>query len=114
MNQPDLSLEHDAFGRLIAIDRQGHRHVGVIPIRAFPYSSPLTWISLCDADGHEMECISDVAKLPPDVRTVLEANLAQREFVPVIRRITRISPGPVPTKWEVETDRGPTEFLLNS
>ena len=37
----------------------------------------------------------------------------RREFVPVVRRILSVS-AVEPSEWRVETDRGPTRFLLNS
>jgi hypothetical protein len=47
------------------------------------------------------------------VRNTLELELSQREFVPVIRRIISATQHE-PSDWSVETDRGPTEFQLNS
>ena len=44
----------------------------------------------------------------------MEDDLARREFVPHIRRIVKVSTDVEPPEWEVETDRGPTRFLLNS
>jgi hypothetical protein len=53
-------------------------------------------------------------QLSPGTRTALEAELAEREFLPVIKRIYRVSLQTNPCEWEVETDRGPTKFLLKS
>ena len=58
--------------------------------------------------------VEDLATLPAAVRQVLEDDLARREFVPHIRRIVKVSTDVEPSEWEVETDRGPTRFLLNS
>ena len=44
----------------------------------------------------------------------IEEELARREFVPVIRRILRVSAAVEPSEWDVETDRGPTSFVLDS
>lgn len=109
-----LGLEHDPWGRLVLIDAQGIRHVGVEPVRAFPISDPEHFISLCDSQGHELVCVEDLAKLPSATRRVLEEDLARREFVPVIERIVHVSAGTDPSQWEVQTDRGPTTFLLRS
>ena len=38
----------------------------------------------------------------------------QREFLPVIKRIYRVSLQTNPCQWEVETDRGRTEFVIKS
>ncbi|MBC7821334.1 MAG: DUF1854 domain-containing protein [Planctomycetaceae bacterium] len=107
-------LEHDAQGRLGVIDAQGRRHENVEPIRAFPISEPEHWISLCDPNGREIAQVRDLNELPTEQRELLRAELIRREFVPVIQRIERISSLAEPCEWFVETDRGPTSFVLNS
>ena len=96
------------------IDATGRRHTGVEPVRSFPISDPQHWISIVDNEGRELVLIEDLAMLPPAVRTVLEEDLARREFVPNISRIIKVSTDAEPAEWTVETDRGPTRFLLNS
>ena len=54
------------------------------------------------------------ATLDPDVRQLLDEELARREFVPVIERIVRVSGTSEPCEWTVQTDRGPTRFVLKS
>ena len=44
----------------------------------------------------------------------LEAQLADREFLPAIERITSVSGSSEPCEWSVETDRGPTQLMLKS
>jgi len=111
---PGLALERDARGRLVFTDADGRQHLGVEPIRAFPISAPRTGIALCDAGGRELLWIANLDGLPPGARAILEEELARREFVPILRRIVRISAPAEPSEWEVETDRGPTRFVLNS
>jgi hypothetical protein len=107
-----FGLRHDAWGRLVLIDAAGHEHVGAAPIRAFPISDPSHGIAVCDTDGRELVWVERLEDLPPAVRHVLEADLARREFVPVVRRILRVSAPVEPSEWEVETDRGRTTFVL--
>jgi hypothetical protein len=109
-----FALHHDAWGRLVLSDAAGRQHVGVEPVRAFPITDPRHGIALCDADGHELHWIDDLDALPPPLRSILEADLARREFVPVLRRILTVSAPVEPSEWEVETDRGRTRFVLNS
>jgi hypothetical protein len=111
---PSFTLQRDPWGRLVLIDADGRRHVGVDPVRAFPISDPEHYISICDADGREIAFIEVLAEVAPDVRQILQDELAQREFVPVIDRIVRVSSDISPADWQVETDRGPTQFTLNS
>src|SRR4051794_38943128 len=109
-----FGLSYDAWGRLVLIDGEGRRHAGVEPVRAFPITDPNRWVSLCDADGSEVAWVVDLEDLEPPIRRILEEELARREFVPVVRRIVRVSGDAVPADWNVETDRGPTRFTLDS
>lgn len=106
-----LTLGHDPAGRLV-VEADGARHVGVEPVRAFPLSEPAEWISLCDAEGREIITIQSLAELDDAARTALEIELARREFLPVIQRIVDVSMLADPSVWKVETDRGPTTFLV--
>lgn len=111
---PSFALHRDRRGRLVLTDADGQQHVGVEPIRAFPLSAPRYGLALCDAGGREVlwiECLDD---LPEEPRVILEEEVARREFVPILRRVVRISTPAEPSEWEVETDRGPTRFVLDS
>lgn len=109
-----FSLHKDERGQLTLLDAAGKRHENIEPIRAFPISDPEHWISLCDLNGREIVQIRDLAELSAEQRTLLLSELTRREFVPVIRRIESISSLAEPCEWFVETDRGPTSFVLNS
>ncbi len=108
------ALYRDAFARLVMIDAAGQEHVGVEVIRAFPISEPEHWISICDADGHEILALDDTRELSEEIRTVLLDELGKREFVPVIRRIVKVWNHTDPQEWHVVTDRGPTSFCVGS
>lgn len=114
MTDHALQLERDGWGRLVLTDGQGERHVAVEAVRAFPISDPQRWIALCDGQGHELFWIDDTAELPAGTRQVLADYLAEREFLPNIRRILSVSTDADPSEWHVETDRGETRFLLAS
>jgi hypothetical protein len=109
-----FALSIDEYGRLVLIDTQGNRHVGVEPVRAFPLSDPDRWVALVDPEGRELACVEDPATLSEDLRRRLDEELARREFVPVIERIASISSPTPPAEWEVLTDRGPTRFTFSS
>jgi Domain of unknown function (DUF1854) len=114
---PDIStirLSLDAWGRLVISDDSGPRHVGVDPVRAFPISDPTGHISFCSEDGREVFFLRTMDGLDPGTRTTLERELALREFVPVIKSITRVSAEGTPCDWDVETDHGPTTFTLDT
>jgi len=99
----DFQLERDAGGV---------RHVAVQPVRAFPLSAPDEGLSLVSAEGVELAWIDRPETLPAAQRAMLDEELAQREFVPVILRLRSVSTFSTPSTWEVDTDRGPTRLVL--
>jgi hypothetical protein len=109
-----FGLHCDPWGRLVLTDAAGGQHVGVTPVRAFPISAPEHGLALCDAEGREVWWIEEIGELPPTVRRLLEDELGRRQFMPIIHRVLSISATAEPSRWEVETDRGRTTFVLNS
>src|SRR5687768_9991781 len=109
-----FGLSLDPWGKLVLIDSEGMRHVGVTPIRAFPTTDAGRWISILDARGRELVLVEDPQTLAPAMRELLERELTQREFIPEIQRILYVSSIMEPCDWEVITDRGPTRFVLKS
>ncbi len=109
-----LQLERDALGRLVWTDAQGTRHEGVVPVRAYPISAPHEGLSLVGPDGKECVWIARLDELPPEVRALIEGELACREFVPVIHRIKSVSTYATPSVWDVDTDRGATQLVLKA
>jgi hypothetical protein len=107
-----FQLQRDAYGRLVLIDEAGARHEGVVPVRAFPIAAPDDGIALVSGDGHEAAWIDRLDDLPPTTRALVEAELASREFMPVIEAIVGVSSFACPSTWQVRTDRGPAEVLL--
>lgn len=114
MSTHDFKLTRNTAGRLVLTDAQGEIHEGIVPVRAFPISAPEEGVSLLGDDGHELQWISRLSDVPEAARTMIEAELAQREFMPEIRRIDRVSSFATPSKWQVSTDRGDTELLLKA
>lgn len=107
-----FSLSRDAYRRLVLTTADGGTHAGVVAVRAFPIAAPDSGISLLDAEGHELVWIEHLSELPEETRTLLEQELASREFMPQIRRIKNVSSFATPSTWQVETDRGDTSFVL--
>jgi hypothetical protein len=114
-NQPVemAALGRDSFGRLVLTATDGRQWVDVRPVRAFPITDPGFGLALCDKQGHELLWVERPSDLPAEARRPVEEELDQREFMPVVRRIHRVTLGE-PGQWHVETDRGPTTFLLLS
>lgn len=108
----DFQLQKNAFGRLVLTEASGEVHDGVVPVRNFPIAAPDTCVSLIGPHGRELAWIERLADLPPALRRLVEDELAQREFVPQIRRLVAVASFATPSTWTVETDRGTTEFVL--
>ncbi len=109
---PDYQLRRNAFGKLELISSDDEIHEGVVPVRAFPISAPADGIALVDPYGHELAWIDELGELPEELRTLLESELAQREFMPVITRIVSVASFATPSTWQVETDRGAATLIL--
>jgi hypothetical protein len=111
-SQVPFQLERDAFGHMVFIDAQGLRSEGCVPVRAFPIAAPGEGLSLVGTDGRELAWIDRLDTLPEALRLAIEAELAQREFMPEIRRIHKVSTFSTPSVWEVDTDRGAARLEL--
>ena len=107
-----FQLQRQPTGELVLIDAEGQAHVGVVPVRAFPLAAPDEGISLVSLEGHELAWIEQLRELPPTMRTLIEEELALRDFVPEISRLQSVSTFGTPSVWTVETDRGVTSFIL--
>ncbi|RQO40935.1 DUF1854 domain-containing protein [Variovorax sp. KBW07] len=109
-----FELERDAFGRLVLTDAQGERHVGIVPVRAFPLSAPGHGVSLVGGEGRELVWIDSVETLPAQARALLQEELAVRDFAPTLLKLHGVSSFGVPSTWTVSTDRGDTSFVLKA
>ena len=109
-----LQLERDAFGYLVLTDAEGMRHVGVVPVRAFPLTAPDDGISLVGSDGRELVWIDRMDVLPASLRRLLDEDLVARDFAPTLMKLHKVSSFGVPSTWQVSTDRGESSFVLKA
>ena len=110
--QPQFQLSRNAFGKLMFTGADGETHVGVLPVRAFPIAAPETGIAIVSPDGHELAWIDQLNQLPPTLQTLLQEELANREFLPEIQQIKHVSAYASPSTWTVATSRGDAKLLL--
>jgi hypothetical protein len=113
-NVNGIRFERDEWGRLVLIASDGQQHVGVEPVRCFPMSDPTSAIAFLDADGREVVTVTDMSQLNDAARRTLETELTSRDFVPVIQKIISTTNPSPPCQWSVMTDRGTTQFQLES
>jgi hypothetical protein len=104
-------LERHDHGRLDFVDAAGRRYHDVDVLRAFPVKAPKGPVAIIAADGGELAWIPALAGLPAPLAALLERELSQREFLPVVERIESISDAE-PAEWLVLTDRGPHRFRV--
>ena len=112
MMAPDFTLKRDSYGQLVLIAKNGEEHKGVTPVRAFPIAAPDEGIALVNSEGHEVGWVDSIAELPPAIGQLIEEELASREFVPEIQKITEVSSFACPSTWQVVTNRGDAVLVL--
>ena len=108
----EFQLARNHLGRLVLTAQDGQMHEDVVPVRAFPIAAPDEGIALISADGHELAWVDSLHNLPAPLRGLIEEELANREFMPQIRRIRHVSSFATPSTWQVETDHGETSLTL--
>ena len=109
---PTYQLHRNAFGRLVFTNADGETSEGVMPVRAFPIAAPDDGIALVDPHGHELAWIDRLEDLPEAMRALVAAELAGREFMPVIERIVDVSSFATPRTWQLQTNHGSARMIL--
>ena len=112
MATTEFQLTRNSFGRLILTTADEQVYEGVAPVRAFPIQAPDDGIAMVNADGQEVGWIDRLSDLSATVRALVEDELAGREFMPEISRISHVTSFATPCTWHVETNRGETNFVL--
>ena len=105
-------LLRNSFGQLCLQDQSGQLHEQVVPVKAFPISHPQESIAIVDRDGHELVWLDTLSQTSSANQALIEAELASREFMPILTKILNVSTFATPSTWQVETNRGATEFIL--
>jgi hypothetical protein len=109
-----VSCYRDPHGRLVLEMPDGHKHIGIVPVRAFPISASSEGLSLLGADGHECLWLTHLDQLNTASREVIQEELRAREFTPEIIKIVSVSGFSTPSTWSVETDHGPAQLVLRA
>ena len=65
-----------------------------------------------NTDSEEVGWVDQLARLPEPEQGLIRAELASREFMPVIAEIVSVTSFSTPCTWTVKTDRGETDFVL--
>ena len=109
-----VSITRNAFAELVVQLPDGTTHTKVEPVRSFPISETVRYITLLDSEGNEIGIVEDVRKLTPQSRDVLMEELQKRYFMPKITKINSLDGQFGVTQWDVETTQGDVEFGMRT
>lgn len=109
-----VSITRNAFAELVVQLPDGTTHTKVEPVRSFPISETVRYITLLDSEGNEIGIVEDVRKLTPQSRDVLKEELQKRYFMPKITKINSLDGQFGVTTWSVETTQGDVEFGMRT
>ena len=107
-----LELTLDQAGQLWARE-PGAARLPVFARRAFPLSNPDSYVSLVDEHHFERACFVTLDVLPTEARNVLERALEKSDFLPKIQQIEAVVQEATLSRWQVRTDRGPRQFIVD-
>ena len=102
-----FQLTPDAFGKWTLTLADGTVYPHVVVVRAFPIAAADEGISVLSVDGKEVHWIAHLSALEDAQRDAV-----CREFMPEIQRLDGVNSFSTPSVWRVQTNRGPTEFIL--
>ncbi len=92
----------------------------IVPVRAFPISSPDAFISIREPDtrmggrGAEIGMIETLADFPADVAAMIADELGRRYFTPAILKIHSFKEKFGYCYWDVTTVAGRVEFIMSN
>jgi ATP-binding cassette, subfamily B, bacterial len=107
-----LELRLDENGQLWA-KAPGATELAVFARHAFPLSNPDSYVSLVDEHHFERACFVTLEELPAAARAILVRALEKSDFLPKIARIVAVVQEATLSRWQVETDRGPRQFIVD-
>ena len=107
-------LSRDEWSHLKLTDSVGLDYTDVAVVPLFPISASKQWVAIVSSDGEEIACLDSMDGLSESNIALLQEELALREFVPIIERIIRVSGIMEPCEWFVQTNHGPTSFVLKT
>ncbi len=115
---PPFELHKNDMGKwvLTTVDQGDSNHQQeyreVVVVRAFPIEAPNFGISILSSDARELIWIETLDLVDAAQRSCIEQALREREFMPEILKLDRVSGFTTPCTWHVQTSRGPTELEL--
>lgn len=107
-----FALSFNPLGELVVRLADDSLYTKAVVVRAFPIAEPDRSISILGAEGKELVWIDDLSTVSPANKQVIDRALQMREFMPEILRLDGVNSFSTPSTWRVQTNRGPTAFVL--
>ena len=98
--------------RLTIDDDRSYLKVKVV--RAAPLSYPDRYISFLDAKDEEICMVDDLEQLDQQIRSLIDEELDRRYLTATILQVDAVSNEYGTSYWDVETDRGQREFVVQN
>lgn len=102
------TLRLDEAGRLLLVDEEK-----TTPVRVqlcFPWTEPVRFFSLRDAEDKEILFVEEAAQLDAPSREALLLAALQTRFLFEVKRVVSIEPEQELRLWRVETEQGDRRF----
>lgn len=110
----DLRLFYDPPGTLRVTVGEERSYLTVKVYQAWPLSHPGRCISLQDGQGEEIAMADGLEEFAPESRPILEEELRRRYLTARVEAIRGIRTEFGVTYWDVLTDRGERDFVIQS
>ena len=114
MNPENFKLFYEPDERLRLTVADEKSYITVKPVWASPLSRPDGYLALLDGKNEEIVLLPDPAALPQESQAVVRRELRQRYLTATVTSINHARQEYGATYWDVETDRGPREFVTQS
>jgi hypothetical protein len=109
---PDVRLYESGAGVVAIIAGATHKNVELV--RIAPLTHPDRYIAVLDQDGEELHVVDDLAELDAESQAAIGQALRQRYMTAVITKIVSVRHELGISYFEVETDRGSREFVVQN
>jgi len=109
-----LNLFYDPPGTLRLTVGEERSYPAVKLFQAAPLSRPGRYLSLVNAKGEEIVLVENLQDFAPDSRPVAEEEMRRRYLTCRVQAVTHTRAEFGVTYWQVETDRGPRDFVVQS
>jgi len=107
-------IERNPAGQLVVhLEGCDEPVVDVHIARCFPWSVPDAYISVRNADDREVALLDSLDELDPDSREIAAAELRDKTFNPMIRRVLECKDEFGISSITAETDRGKVIFQIH-